>query len=221
MHLVSPLADRLQLLEFCPIRIGQKPPVKEGLRDAQNNLSVYVVLNMLRSLITNAHGTVPLKSRQMLGLTLGEIGLQPDPIDRLNMAAGGLSNNVPYPAHIVLKRAHGGQSVQGSDREIGIPDPAIAVIPVARRALMFGQGCGQGGNDPAGFLVDAQFQGNRRPDDRILPIHGRGKAPRPLPPIGIGPVKPVPSDPRYSIGQRFVRIQNKRNILIQQKRRPI
>ena len=76
---------------------------------------------------------------------------------------------------IVLRRA---DAVERLHDEIGVAQPAVAVVPGAAGARRLGNRGGVGGDDAAGLLEIAELQRDRGADDRVLPVVGdrRGRA---------------------------------------------
>ena len=74
-------------------------------------------------------------------------------------------------------------AIQRLDHEIGVTQPAIAIIPVAPRMRRFRQRGGERRDDPAGLLEIGELERDGGADDGILPFIGDGKAAHPFPPI--------------------------------------
>ena len=74
------------------------------------------------------------------------------------------------------------QPEQGMDREGPVPDPGVAIIPVALAADLLGQTGGGGGDQPAGGGVGHQLQGDGRAVDHLPPPTPVGRAGQPAPP---------------------------------------
>ena len=170
------LADNLEMLELQPAGAGLQPVVEKGLRRAQDDMAVDVVLDVLGGLVAEAHRPHAAIAGQVRGRSLGEVVFQRDAVDRLDMSAAGMGDRIAQEGHIGLQRADGGEAVERRDREIGIAQPAEAVIPIAFGAGMFRDRGGERGDNAAGFLVDAEFQRDGGPDHRLLPFRRRGEA---------------------------------------------
>ena len=220
MHGEGALAYRLQLLEFPQAGPFHEARIEETLRNAQDNLTIDIMLDVLSRLVADTDWPHAAIAGKLPGKILCQVRFQPNPVNRLDMAAFRLSHDVPHPAHIVLQRPHAGQPVQRGDREIRVPDPAIAVVPVPLRAFMFRDGGREGRDDAAGFLVDAELQRNRGTDHGLLPFKRHCQAAGPTLPVEAGPLFPVARNDLRMIGQGFVRSQNESSLPVQNEAGP-
>ena len=134
-------------------------------------------------LIADAHRAIALETGQFLDDPFGDVRFQPDAIDRLDMAATGLGDDIHQPLDIILHGLERGEAVQRPDHKECIPDPAETVIPVAFRSRRFRDTGGHGGDNRAGGFIGAELERDRRPDHGILPFEGQGE--------GVDPVAPV------------------------------
>ena len=86
--------------------------VEEGLRRAEDDVAVDVVLEVLDGLVADAHrphAAIPGRATARL---LGERLLEADAVERLDVAAARAAHDVVQPAQIVLHRADFGQAVE-------------------------------------------------------------------------------------------------------------
>ena len=131
----------------------------------------------------------------------------PDP------SPGLLLGPVSQPAPERLGLLGEPQPEQGVDREGGVPDPGVAVVPVALAADLLGQPGGGRGDQGAGGGVGHQLEGDRRAVDHLPPAAPVGRAGQPAPPepgrlgeqaqqllgghrSGVGRRRPTPAPPR-------------------------
>ena len=70
--------------------------------------------------------------------------------------------------------------------EGGVPQPAVAVVPVADPSELLGERGGGGGHDPAGGGIGQRLQGEQGADHRVLPAALVVDAAGPLAPPGLG-----------------------------------
>ena len=82
-------------------------------------------------------------------------------------------------------------SQQAVDRKGGVPNPGVTIVPIAPAVGRFGNGSCGSRNDRAGFLEAAKLQGDRRPDDWVLPLERQRQAARPTAPVGIRMLRQV------------------------------
>ncbi len=78
---------------------------------------------------------------------------------------------------------------QGEQRESGIAQPAIAIVPVPGTADLFRERAGWGGDDPTGRGVGQGFKGDEGALDGIAPFAAIGSVSAPIGPIGFGGVQ--------------------------------
>ncbi len=83
----------------------------------------------------------------------------------------------------ILHRARGADAIECLDHEIGVAQPAEAIIPVASRFRRFRDRGGVGGDDGAGLLEIAELERDCRADDLILPIVGDRQPAHPFRPV--------------------------------------
>ena len=77
----------------------------------------------------------------------------------------------------------GAQPVQRIDHEIGVAQPAEAVVLVAPGAGGLGDRGGERGDDGPGLLEGAEFERDGGADDRLLPLEGDGEGAHPVVPV--------------------------------------
>ena len=83
-------------------------------------------------------------------------------------------------AMIILHRPGGADAVERLDHEIGVAQPAIAIVPVAPGIGRFRQRGGQRRHDAAGLLEIGKLQGDGGADGGVLPFIGEWKAAAPI-----------------------------------------
>ena len=100
-----------------------------------------------------------------------------------------LVHPVPQPAAERGRLLDVAQAQQRVDGERAVPDPGVAVVPVALPADLLGQRGGRRRDQPAGRLIGHQLQRDGRPGDHLPP------------PAGVaGPVQPAAPEPRRVVG---------------------
>jgi hypothetical protein len=93
---------------------------------------------------------------------------------------------MPVSGLVVVAEMH-----QREQRESGITQPAIAVIPVSNSADEFRQGRGRCSDDPSAWSIGQRFQRDQRALDRIRPRTNFWAAVAPIAPELFGSVKRV------------------------------
>jgi hypothetical protein len=74
-------------------------------------------------------------------------------VERLDMAAAGVVDDVAQIAEIGFEDVERAQPVERLDRVVGVADPAIPVVPVAARVGVLRDRGGERRDDGAGLLV--------------------------------------------------------------------
>src|SRR5581483_5805432 len=92
--------------------------------------------------VAHAHGNRRLVAGQVTERLLGEVTLAPDPVHDLQRAVR-VALEVGYELREVVRLPVQTGSVQGPQREGGVPHPAVAVVPVALSARRLGQRGGE------------------------------------------------------------------------------
>ena len=83
--------------------------IVEGLRRAEHDVAVDVVLVVLEGLVADAHGPHAAVAGEARHLALVEPALERDAVDRLQVAVGRLADDVAEVAQVVLHRLDVGQ----------------------------------------------------------------------------------------------------------------
>ena len=103
-------------------------------------------------------------------------------LDLVRAAGDGADQPIPPGLRLlVISEMH-----QGHQREGGVPQPAIAVIPVPHATEALGKRCRGRGDDAAGRRVGQSLQRDQRPFDRLGPGTDLRTAIAPLPPECFG-----------------------------------
>ena len=108
-----------------------------------------------------------------------------DAVDDLQVVrrAGDRAQEPLVPRLRLVEDARSDQRIEGEGR---IPKPAKAIVPVARPAQLFRQGCRRGRDDAAGLPVRERLQGEKRAKNGVAPRVRRFE--------GLGPLGPERMD---------------------------
>src|SRR3712207_2737689 len=104
-------------------------------------------------------------------------------IEGLQEAVVVLLDAVPEPAHEVLRLLLEADGDQGVEGEGGVPEPGIAVVPVALATDPLGQAHRRRGYQGARWIVDQQLQHERRATVDLAPPSVIGATRDPTPPV--------------------------------------
>jgi hypothetical protein len=204
VQLPGAFADFLQGVEVLDARRAKEPPVEEGLGAGQHDLAIGIVLDLLVGLIAHpdrAHAAI---ARQQRRGALLQAGFAQHPVKGLDVAPLGAVDDVAQVDQVVFQDVERAQPVESLHRVVGVPDPAIAVVPVTLRSGVLRDRGGQRGDDRAGLLVLAKLEGNGRADHRVLPVERNGQAAHPMPPLAAGADQHVVDRARKIAREAFV-----------------
>ena len=140
--------------------------------------AINIELQLLRRAIADAHRTRILVAGQMRQLDFVQPLVAHHAVHGLKLL--GRAGDHPHQPMLPDIGFLGIAGIEkGQQRESGVPQPAIAIIPVAGAADLFRQRGGDRGDDAAGGLVAEAFQGEQRAHDRLrhlpltlhMPVH--------------------------------------------------
>jgi hypothetical protein len=131
-----------------------------------DHLAVHVELELLVRGVPHAHGLRRGVAGEPRQLELGEHALAGQAVHDLELrrgAGGGAEEPVaPRGGLLVVAAVH-----EGEQREGGVAQPAVAVVPVARAAQVLGERGGGRGDDAAGGREGQRLEGDERPPHRL------------------------------------------------------
>ncbi len=132
-----------------------------GRLERQHHLAHHVGLALADGPVADPHGTRVGVPGQPVHRPLGQAPGAVDGIHDLEVAgvAGDGAKQPVAPEPRLVRRARLDQRV---DRQRGVAEPAVAVVPVALPAEVLGQRRGRCRHDPAGLGVGHQVQGEQR-----------------------------------------------------------
>ena len=185
------LAQRLeQSIKRFVSHLGQAL-VEEHLRRGEHDAAVDVVLGLQGRLVADPNRPVSEKALQVWRDRFLHRRKRHDAMDRLNFAGvGGDGRDV---VDIGFHRLGFAQPVERVDDEIGVPQPAITIVPVSDRRRRLGDRGRVRGDDRAGLLEAAEPQRDCGAHDRRLPFERHGQVARPLEPTVARAVEEFPA----------------------------
>src|SRR5829696_7031044 len=164
---VRDVTGSLELLESAVVTWSGQPLVKEQVGRRHDHAAVHVVLPLQVSVVTAAHGGLTAVALEVLLNVLGQRALEVDPVHRLYVCTGRQSVDV---AEELLHALGSAQPIQRPNDKGCIPQPAVAIVPVATAVGCFGdRGC-QRSDDRTGSFVLTQLKGDRGTDNGVLPL---------------------------------------------------
>ena len=115
-----------------------------------------VVLALVEGAVADPHRARALIAGEVVEGALGQVLLAADPVHDLQL--GVLGADADEEAHEVARLLVEAEGVHRPEREGGVADPAVAVVPVALAAGGLGQRGGRRGDDRAGRSVGEALQ---------------------------------------------------------------
>ncbi len=183
--LPGPFQEIQNLQQHGPPSLALRQPQLPAGIQAGQHLTVDVQLELPRGGVADVDRSRALVAGQPVQLVFGQ---PPRPVDVVHdlqvrrVARGGPEQPVPEAAGLVDVSADH-QRVQ---RQAGVAQPAVAVIPVANAPDRLGQRRGRGGDDGAGGLERQRLERDQRPQDGVAPRPLVAAAARPVFPVAIG-----------------------------------
>ena len=212
------LAEQLQRAEQALVAWSRQPAIEKRMADAQDRGTVHIVLGLRIGGIAHPHRAHAPIAAQRSHAGLDQFACAAQGVDRLQLAVFGIGDDVLDVQQVALHRRGRPQPVQRIDHEIGVAQPAEAVVPVAGRKWRLGYRGGQRGDDAAGIVESVQLQRDRRPDHRLLPFERQRQVAHPGMPIAGGLVEHVAGDLARAVGQRLVRPDDAGEFIVQVER---
>ena len=185
-HRQRPHAQRLQHGEQALVALGRQALVEEHLRGRQDHAAIDVVLRSGRRRRCRCARPVTAIARDMRGDPLLQRHFGEDGVDRLQVGAALHRDDIGDVMDEALHRRGGADAVEREHGEIGVANPAEAIIPVALLVGRLGHGGGERRDDRAGFLEGAHLQGDGGADHLVLPFVGHVELARPGLPVFVG-----------------------------------
>ena len=178
--------------ELQPAVVVEGQPVLVAEVDGVHQLAVDVELQLGCRAVADPHRRRAHVALQVRELLLGQVLTPVDAVhdrQRARLAAGRVAEAPLQPAHERAGLLGEPEPEQRVEREGGVADPRVAVVPVARAADLFRQAGGGGGHDRAGGRVREQFEGERRAMHHLAPAPAVARAAQPVPPERHGGVE--------------------------------
>ena len=136
----EPLDLRVELAELLAVQVQRV-----------EQLAVDVELGLAPGAVADADRGRVAPAAQVGQLALGEVVLAADPVHDLQRAlARPSAGRAGHERDEVLGLVRAGADVQRLERQAGVADPGVAVVPVALAADRLGQRGGRRGDDRAG-----------------------------------------------------------------------
>ncbi len=168
-----------------------QPLVEEQLRQRQDHRAIHVVLQLFGGLVAHAHRAHAEETRQRVEQVFGELRVAGQAVHRLQRRFGGGGHHAVDVVQVAFHGARRAEAVQCLHREVGIAQPAEAVVPVAAAAGELRDRGGERGQQRAGILEGAQLQRDGGAQHFFLPFERHGEAAHPFLPVGAGLLEPA------------------------------
>ena len=192
-HLPDPLVGLVPVLaepvgqrrELHPAVVRDRPAVLVEQVDGVHQLAVDVELELVVGAVSDAYRLRAPIALEVVERLLGQLAPPVDRVHDLERARhriGVGDDPVAEPVGEGLRLVGEPQAKQGVERERRVPDPRVAVVPVAAAPDHLGEACRGRGHDRAGRAVGQELQGERRTVDHLAPAALVLRAREPAPP---------------------------------------
>ena len=164
-----------------------------GQVDGVGGLAVDVELELVGGAVADPDRPRAAPALEVVQALLDQVRGAVDPVHDLQRArvlARLLLHPVPQPDAERGGLLHVAQAQQRVDGEGAVPDPGVAVVPVALAAGLLGQAGGRRRHRRPGRVIGHQLQRHGRTGDHLPPPAGVGR-----------PVQPAAPEPRRVVGQ--------------------
>jgi hypothetical protein len=157
--------------------------------DRVHRLAVDVELELAGGAVPDPHRPGAAPALEVIERLLGQVRAAIDPVHDpqraravLRLVRGAVLEPVAEPGGLVEVT----EPEQRVDGERAVPDPGVAVVPVALAAFLLGQPGGRRGDRRAGGRIGHQLECHGRPGDHLAPAAGIGRAAQPGAPEASG-----------------------------------
>ena len=134
---------------------------RAGLLEREHDLAEHVALELQVRGVADPHRRGAPVAGQALHLVLGQAPLARQPVHDLHV--GRIAGDRPQqPVAPLLGLGLEAVLHERLERQGGVAQPDVAVVPVAHAAVLLGQARGRGGDDAAGVLVGEGAQHQQR-----------------------------------------------------------
>src|SRR6185295_8299253 len=181
-ELHAPLAERLKPPEQILVPHPGQAPVEEHRRRRQNHAAIRVMLILRDGGIADPYRPIAAVTLEVGDDALVERIGRYDAVDRLQLAAVS-AHDGENVGDVIFHRAARADAIERLHDEIGVAQPAEAIVPGAAGAGRFWNRGGLRGDDRAGFLEARQLERNRGTDHGILPLERECESADPFLPV--------------------------------------
>ena len=163
------------------------PRLEVGVHPVEEH-APHVVLVLVPGAVADPDRTGPLVPRKVVQGPFGEIPLAPDAVHDLELerlVVLTLGDRLQHEGEVLECLPVEAQAIERSQHEPGVPDPGVAVVPVAGPARCLGEGRRRGGHDRPGRRVAQALEGQGTALDVGAPrVVGELPAGQPVTPVG-------------------------------------
>jgi len=152
-----------------PVGRRQRNARASGLENRKQEFAVGIELSLLGGFVADTDGPRTTVARQLWQCPFGEVGVAVEPVQRLDVFGVGSPTDIQEPREVGAGFVRMTEISQCLYRERGVPNPVVAVVPVADAADLLRQRGRRGGGDRPGLVVGQQFEHQSRPDCQFVP----------------------------------------------------
>ena len=176
---------RFQMFEQRDLKLPRGREVLESTRPRMmgsvHHLAENIELELVDGGVADAHGFRVLIPTEPRRLALGQPSFARGPVHDLKIrraSSGGAEQPIAKrPRLFVIPRVH-----QREERQRGVAQPTIAIVPIARAPQLLGQRGGWRGDDAPRRRIGQSLQRDQRARDNLDVLFGATAGARPRPP---------------------------------------
>jgi hypothetical protein len=165
-----------------PGHLADEASVEEEPADAEDHLSVDVVLDVLEGLVADSHRPVAVETGEVVEDALLGVRVAVDPVRRLQDALVQLrqvAEVLEKPLHLLRVP----EPLERVEREVRVAEPAEAVVPVAARPRVLGKARRRRREQRSRVFVLMELERECRADDLLLVVARDARALHPAAPV--------------------------------------
>ncbi len=196
----------------------RQPAIEEHRHGGENDAAIGVILDLRRRRVADPNRSVAAVALQVGSDAFLQRYGRHDAVYR-PQGLVGVRSDAQGEGDEILHRLRRTDAVERLHHEIGVAQPAIAIVPGPARPGRFRDRGRMRRDDAAGLLEAAQLERDRGADDGLLPIIGNRQSPDPVHPIVAGAVAELPARRRQSAGEGFIGPEHEMDRVCQDKGR--
>ena len=200
-------AERFEQMKQSLVARPRQPAVEEHRHGGEDDAAIAVVLHLVDRGIADAHRAVAAIALQVGRGALLDRCRRHHAVERSQLLVR-LRRDREHERDEVLHRARRADAVERLHDEIGVAQPAIAIVPGAAGGRRLRDRSGVRGDDAAGLVEIAELERDGGADNGFLPIVRDRQAAHPVHPIIVRALEEIATGLLQVAGERLVRTEH-------------